>query len=152
ALEVLQRAELPAGGGEAEGGSGESQRQDLLRRGAGDGEHVLAGDAGGDEPGGAAGRDGARAQRVLLDLALVVDDHELLGHAEAAVARLLQQLGSGIGQGALVGDGDAEHVSSFARGGRRARWTGEGDGRSSAERATAEGSQMSVDVLEGEAL
>src|SRR5699024_12130627 len=97
--------------------------------GAGVGRHVLPGDADVHGPGADIDRDVARAQVEQLDYVLVVDDHELLGHAAAAVARLLQQLGGGIGQGPLVGDGDAEHVSSFARDGRRARWTGEGDGR-----------------------
>src|SRR5690606_17962977 len=54
-------------------------------------------------------RDVTRAQEEELDVVLGVGEHELAGVTALAVARLAQHLGRGPRQGALVGDGDAQH-------------------------------------------
>jgi hypothetical protein len=114
ALELLDRAAGPRRGGEAEGRAGEAERQDLRGRGPRVQEHVLPGDAHVDRAGADVHRDVPRAQMEQLHPVVLVDHDQLLGGAAAAVAGLLEQVGGGFGQGALVGHGDAEHGSSSA--------------------------------------
>ena len=100
----------PGGAGEAEAAAAEAERQHLLGLGAGVAQQVAAGDA--DVEGALADvqRDVARAQVEELDAVLGVDERQLLGVLALAVAGLAQDLGRGLGQRALVGDGDAEQV------------------------------------------
>ncbi len=107
----------PRRAGEPEPAAAEAQRQHLVGLGAGVAEQVAAGDA--DVEGALADvqRDVARAQVEELDAVLVVGERELLGVVALPVARLAQDLGRGLGERPLVGDGDAEegHGSGSSR-------------------------------------
>jgi hypothetical protein len=90
--EVCRRAGLA---GEAEGGAGEAEREDLLRVGAGVDQQVAAGDADVELAGGDVDRDVAGAEVEELDLVLRVDDPQLLGLPALLVAGLMQHLPRG---------------------------------------------------------
>ena len=55
--------------------------------------------------------DVARAQEEELDAVLGVGQHQLAGVAALPVAGLAEHLDGGLGQGALVRDGDPQHRS-----------------------------------------
>jgi hypothetical protein len=112
----------PRGTGEAEAAATEPELEGLLGLGAGVQQQVAAGDP--DVEGALADvqRDVTRAQVEELDAVLLVDERQLLGVVALAVAGLAQDLGGGLGQRPLVGDGYSQegHGWSF-RGGRRRR-------------------------------
>ena len=56
--------------------------------------------------------DVARTQEEQLDVVGLVDEHELAPRAAGAVARLGEHGDGGLGQRALVGDGDTQHGGS----------------------------------------
>ena len=75
-------------------------------------QQVPAGDAG--VHGALADVDGdvARTQEEQLDVVGLIDEHELTARTAGAVARLGEHGDGGIGQGALVRDGDTQHGGS----------------------------------------
>ena len=80
-------------GGEAEGGAGEAERQDLLGAAAPEStQQVAAGDADVQAAGGDVDRDVAGAEVEELDLVDRVDDPQFLGLAALPVAGLMQHL------------------------------------------------------------
>ncbi len=85
-----------------------SSLQDLDGLGPGVEEQVATGDPGVERALADVERDVARAEVEELDVVLVVDEGELLGVAALAVAGLAQDVGRGLGQRPLVGDGDAK--------------------------------------------
>ena len=124
ALEVLQRGVAPGGAGEVEARAAEPEVHHLVGLRAGVEQQVAAGDADVERALADVERDVARAQVEELDVVLGVDERELLGVAALAVAGLAQDLGGGLGQRPLVGDGDAEGHAGFTgslTGGRRRR-------------------------------
>ena len=75
-------------------------------------EQVAAGDAGVDGALTDVDGDVARPQEEQLNVVGLVDEHELTARAAGAVARLGEHGDGGVGQGALVRDGDTQHGGS----------------------------------------
>ena len=113
--DVGDRGRGAGAGGVPEGRRAEAERHQLDGGRAGVEQEVAAGDAAVDGAGADVDRDVARAQVEQLDPVVGVGDDELLGVAPDAVAGLLEHGGGGLGQRALVGDGDAQHGGGSQR-------------------------------------
>ena len=83
------------------------------RVGAGVEQQVAAGDADVERARADVGGDVARAEVEELDLVARVDDVQVARVAAAGVAGLVQHLGGGLGERALVGHGDSQHARGF---------------------------------------
>ncbi len=95
---------------EAERGSREAESLDLACAGhAGVEQQVTTRDAHIDRTGTDVGRDVLGAEEEELDVVLGVDDMQGLGVPASGVARLGEHVGGGLGERALVGNGDAQH-------------------------------------------
>ena len=138
AADVGEGARGAGAGGIPEGRRAEAQAQDLDRGGAGVEEQVAAGHAAVDGAGADVDGDVTGTEVEQLDAVVGVGDDELLGVATGAVARLAEHGGRGLGQRALVGDGDAQH-------GRGLSGAGSGDERDGGRPGRA--SEVPVDVV-----
>lgn len=108
-LDLLEGRDGAHGGGVAERGACEAELHVLDGRGARVEQQVAARDAGVDRAGADVHGDVAGSQEEELDVVVRVREHELTGVAALAVAGFAEHVDGGLGQGALVGDGDAEH-------------------------------------------
>ena len=106
---------VPArGGGVAERGRAEAQRQPLAHRRVGLGGQIPPGDAEVQLPRPDVDRDVLGAQEEELDIVDRVDDRQVLRIGAAPVAGLREDLGGRLAQRALVGYRDPQHaVHSF---------------------------------------
>ena len=103
-------ANAPVGPGEAERRVAEAERGDLGGVGAGVEEQVAAGDADVEGARADVGGDVARAEVEELDPVAGVGGVQVARVAAAGVPGLPQHLRGGLGERALVGHGDSEHV------------------------------------------
>ena len=106
---------LPRRPGEPERRASEPERQVLDGRGLRVEHEVAAGDTDVDRARPDVHGDVPRAQEEELDVVVRVGQHELAGVATLAVPGLLEHLDGGLGQGALVRDGDPQHGRSPQR-------------------------------------
>ncbi|MEX1177126.1 MAG: hypothetical protein WEB09_01575, partial [Nitriliruptor sp.] len=109
ARELFDAGHGAGDGGVAERRAAEPEREHLLGIGFGVEQQVAPRHPEVDLAGADVGGDVAGAEEEELDVVVGVDQDQLTAVAALTVARLGEQLGSGLGQGALVGDGDAQH-------------------------------------------
>ncbi len=114
ALELGDVGEVAHRAGEAEGGSREAQRQQLLSLDLRVEQQVAAGDADVERSLAHIHGNVAGAQEEELNIVVRVHHDKLAGIAALAVARLGQHGRGSFGQGSLVRDGNSKHGKSLS--------------------------------------
>ena len=109
ALHIRQRPDRPRGRGEAEGGPGEAQRQMLHRIDPRVQQQIPTRDTGVNSALPHVDGDIARTQEEQLHTARLVDQDQLAPGAPGAITGLGEQGDGGLGQGTLIGHGNAQH-------------------------------------------